>query len=739
MPTIKDIAREAGVSHGTVSNVINGRGNVSVEKMRLVWEAAEKLGYKINDKARSLRQGENHAIAVLLPDLAYNHCSAMFKVFQSECMLRRYTVQLYATQSLETQERALLTEALNTRVSAVIAQSCIPDAAAVYRAEAPDIPIVLIQYARTGLPDIMSAGFELQASCRDIGRYLLERNAAAVGVLTDSSTLPDTALWMSGLMAALENTAVFVRWLDAPNHQIDLRAFELFESDAAYDYIICTDQLREQAVRKACAYASSRPLPQIITIAPRTAVIQPEQPVYELDYKHLARQIILQLMDRLQRQKPLPEQLIIKNSGFRQHRSTISAGPAPHRKRTLSLLTMASPSTAALSRLLPHLRKSTGIDLKLTVLPSLRDVYRRIRNPDQRPYDLIRIDVAWMDELAGQLFRPLDEIDFNWDQLLSAVMPEFQTHYTAVQGRRYTMPYDPSTQLLFYRRDLFNNPTYKRMYYETYRRELRVPRTFADYNQIARFFTRSLNQASPVPYGTTAAIGNVVVSPSEFFPRLLEENAGLLNDRGQIVLNTPAAARALANYQETYAYSDRTVHDIWEDALESFADGSAAMTMVFINYASHILNLQMSSIAGKLGVAPVPGGRPLMGGGVIGITKACRQPDTAAAFFDWLYADLIAPVFTMLGGLSPCQSAYGNRDVLEHYPWLSAARKSFSCAYRRGNSTYYENFSELRLESILAAHIQTAVLTGTDAFDALNKAQAACDAYFIPRSHPAAR
>ena len=41
MPTIKDIAREAGVSHGTVSNVINGRGNVSVEKIQLVWQAAE--------------------------------------------------------------------------------------------------------------------------------------------------------------------------------------------------------------------------------------------------------------------------------------------------------------------------------------------------------------------------------------------------------------------------------------------------------------------------------------------------------------------------------------------------------------------------------------------------------------------------------------------------------------------------------------------------------------------------
>ena len=57
MPTIKDIAREAGVSHGTVSNVINGRGNVSVEKIRLVWQAAEKLGYKVNGPKSAAGKG----------------------------------------------------------------------------------------------------------------------------------------------------------------------------------------------------------------------------------------------------------------------------------------------------------------------------------------------------------------------------------------------------------------------------------------------------------------------------------------------------------------------------------------------------------------------------------------------------------------------------------------------------------------------------------------------------------
>ena len=77
MPTIKDIAREAGVSHGTVSNVINGRGNVSVEKIQLVWQAAEKLGYQVNARAQSLRQGRSRSIAVILPGIEFEHCAAM--------------------------------------------------------------------------------------------------------------------------------------------------------------------------------------------------------------------------------------------------------------------------------------------------------------------------------------------------------------------------------------------------------------------------------------------------------------------------------------------------------------------------------------------------------------------------------------------------------------------------------------------------------------------------------------
>lgn len=727
MPTIKDIAREAGVSHGTVSNVINGRGNVSVEKIQLVWQAAEKLGYKVNSKAQSLRQGGKvRSIAVLLPGIEDERYAAMYEVFQSEFVQQGYSVQLYSTRSMEDTEVALLTEALTAQVSAVISSSCLSNAVERYRSEAPDLPLVFIQWGGPVYEDVSYAGFDPEQAGIEIARYLRSRSPSRIGVFTDTPTDPDTSLFLRGFQSIYGKNDAAVRLLSSPAHQVALRAFEFFEPDMSYDYIVCTDSHRENAIRAACSYASRNPAPRFITLSTRKAVTIPDTPVYELDYKRLAHRIVKALLARLQNGEKLPHTLQLSNSGFRSS-SPASNVPVP---RTLRLLTIASPSTAALSSLLPHLERSTGIVLDMTVLPSLRDVYDVIQTPARNQYDLIRMDVAWLDELAHQVFQPLSQIPFDWDGLLSQVIPELRENYSSSRGIRYCVPYDPSTQLMFYRKDLFSDPTYKRMYFEAYRDELTVPRTFQEYNRVAKFFTRSCNPDSPVQYGSTVAIGNVAVSPSEFMPRLFEEGGQLFDPYGRIRLDTDEALRALKNYQETYQYSDRTIYDFWKNVLEGFADGSAAMTVVFINYASHILNLKMSSIAGKLGVAPVPGSKPLLGGGIIGITKSCPHPETACKFLSWLYSDLIAPVFTTLGGLSPCRSAYNNRDINERYPWLSTARKSFLTAQRRGHSEYYRNFSELQLEKILAEHVQKAVLGVYSAEDALKMAQNDCENYF---------
>ena len=65
---IKDIAKKAGVSTGTVDRVLHGRGKVSPEKERKVREAIALLEYKPNMMARSLAMKSGFHIAVIMPN-----------------------------------------------------------------------------------------------------------------------------------------------------------------------------------------------------------------------------------------------------------------------------------------------------------------------------------------------------------------------------------------------------------------------------------------------------------------------------------------------------------------------------------------------------------------------------------------------------------------------------------------------------------------------------------------------
>ncbi|GAA0487177.1 LacI family transcriptional regulator [Paractinoplanes deccanensis] len=67
-PTIRDVAREAGVSYATVSRVLNGREWVSPDAARAVREAIARTGYTANPHARSLATGRSGSIAFLLTE-----------------------------------------------------------------------------------------------------------------------------------------------------------------------------------------------------------------------------------------------------------------------------------------------------------------------------------------------------------------------------------------------------------------------------------------------------------------------------------------------------------------------------------------------------------------------------------------------------------------------------------------------------------------------------------------------
>ncbi|MQY11773.1 Ribose operon repressor [Streptomyces sp. RB5] len=69
MVGIKDVARDAGVSVGTVSNVINRPDTVAAATRERVQAAIERLGYVRSESARQLRAGRSRIMALLVLDM----------------------------------------------------------------------------------------------------------------------------------------------------------------------------------------------------------------------------------------------------------------------------------------------------------------------------------------------------------------------------------------------------------------------------------------------------------------------------------------------------------------------------------------------------------------------------------------------------------------------------------------------------------------------------------------------
>ena len=67
--SVRDVAKKAGVSVGTVSNVLNNPEKVSAKSVAKVQAAVDSLGFVRNDAARQLRAGKSRSIGLVVLDV----------------------------------------------------------------------------------------------------------------------------------------------------------------------------------------------------------------------------------------------------------------------------------------------------------------------------------------------------------------------------------------------------------------------------------------------------------------------------------------------------------------------------------------------------------------------------------------------------------------------------------------------------------------------------------------------
>lgn len=101
--TIKDIARELGISPSTVSRALKDHPDISSATKKVVHELAEKLNYQPNIVALSLRQKKTHTIGVIIPELVHFFFSTVISGIEDVAYQAGYSVIL--TQSNESYER----------------------------------------------------------------------------------------------------------------------------------------------------------------------------------------------------------------------------------------------------------------------------------------------------------------------------------------------------------------------------------------------------------------------------------------------------------------------------------------------------------------------------------------------------------------------------------------------------------------------------------------------------------
>ena len=104
--TIVDVAREAGVSYTTVSRVLNNKGNVKPETRERVLTAMTRLGYVVDQRARSLAGGRSQVIGLLVHDVGTAYIGEIIRGVDAELASAQYDLLLYTTHRRKTKESA---------------------------------------------------------------------------------------------------------------------------------------------------------------------------------------------------------------------------------------------------------------------------------------------------------------------------------------------------------------------------------------------------------------------------------------------------------------------------------------------------------------------------------------------------------------------------------------------------------------------------------------------------------
>ena len=222
MITLKEIAEKCSVSITTVSNILNGKSNVSQSTKERVLKVIKETGYRPNYMARGLRASKTNSVGIIIDDLTEFSSTGIIDGIMSYFDEHKYKAILenlrfyskwgtkwYHNKGYEDSVQQAIDEFESIKVDGIIyvagharCISCIP--------ENLNVPLV-ISYAFTEQQGISSVEFDDETAACEITNHLIGNGHKKIGVIAGTKNNIHTERRLKGFKKAMENNGLSVK------------------------------------------------------------------------------------------------------------------------------------------------------------------------------------------------------------------------------------------------------------------------------------------------------------------------------------------------------------------------------------------------------------------------------------------------------------------------------------------------------------------------------------------------
>ncbi|HEY1093924.1 MAG TPA: LacI family DNA-binding transcriptional regulator [Glycomyces sp.] len=179
---MSDVARLAGVSKMTVSNVVNNRPGVSDPVRRRVLEAVQQSGYRLNVNARTLKAGRTGVIGLAVPGVDQPYFGVLGENVIQAASAKGFHVAVEQTFAAEEGEANAIAQSHRLQFDGLIISAVILDPRTQAHAWT-DFPIVLLGERDFG-QTLDHVGMDNEAGSRAATRHLIERGCRRIANVT---------------------------------------------------------------------------------------------------------------------------------------------------------------------------------------------------------------------------------------------------------------------------------------------------------------------------------------------------------------------------------------------------------------------------------------------------------------------------------------------------------------------------------------------------------------------------